>query len=96
MFADLKLRPDLGRGVGWSGIVFIMVQFRGKAVNSLPAIPAPPVRVRPCPCVLRYVPRDGDGDVKKNRKFATIYWKICFRLAVVNLQQNVVTFSTSP
>ena len=34
--------------------------------------------------------------VKKNRKFTTIYWKICFRLAVVNLQQNVVSFSTSP
>ena len=34
--------------------------------------------------------------VKKIRKFTTIHWKICFRLAVVNLQQNVVSFSTSP
>ena len=30
--------------------------------------------------------------VKKNRKFTTIHWKICFRLAVVNLQQNVEGF----
>ena len=34
--------------------------------------------------------------VKKIRKFTTIHWRICFRLAVVNLQQNVVSFSTSP
>ena len=34
--------------------------------------------------------------VKNIRKFTTIHWKVCFRLAVVNLQQNVVTFSTSP
>ena len=33
---------------------------------------------------------------KKIRKFTTIHWKICSRLAVVNLQQNVVSFSTSP
>ena len=34
--------------------------------------------------------------VKKILKFTTIHLKICFRLAVVNLQQNVVSFSTSP
>ena len=34
--------------------------------------------------------------VKKIRKFTTIHWRICFRLAVVNLQQNVVSSSTSP
>ena len=32
---------------------------------------------------------------EKIRKLTTIHWKICFRLAVVNLQQNVVSFSTS-
>ena len=33
---------------------------------------------------------------KKIRTFTTIHSKLCFRLAVVNLQQNVVSFSTSP
>ena len=48
-------------------------------------------------CIGLFVASLNDTTVKKNnRKFTTTYWKICFRLAVVNLQQNVVSFYTSP
>ena len=49
----------------------------------------------PCNTVDAHLPKfKFKYTAKKILKFTTIHWKICFRLAVVNLQQNVVSFST--